>query len=151
MILYHYTSLYHLEMILKDGYLKLTNSNLIEPKDAHIENGNVVSSTDSYKPVVWFSSLFDFDKAGDCGLSGSIVDKTEVAIHIDTADFPLFPFYKWTDWAIKNNIEKAWFETLKRTAPLWDTFYVCESKIALPKKECIIIRPDMMKYIHERR
>ena len=40
---YHYTSRYHLPVILYDGYLKLTESNLRQEEEM-------------YKPVVWLTS-----------------------------------------------------------------------------------------------
>jgi hypothetical protein len=140
--------LWHLEKILNDGVIKTTSSNLLRPKNPYIENGAVRDVTDSYKPVVWLSSILDFDKANGCGLSGSVVDKTQVAIAVE----PKLPevFHKWTEWAEKNNIEKTWYEELKRTAPLWDTFYVVEHPIKLTEETGIIFRPDIYESTGEK-
>lgn len=140
MKLYHYTSLRHLEKILNDGTLQTTASNLLKPVCPHIENGQLVDVTDSYKPVVWFTSVLDFEKARYCGLTGSVLDKTEVAIEVTPT--ALQRFYKWTEWAEQNNIDKAWYENLKSTAPLWDSFYVIEAPVGIRQAK-IIYRPDI--------
>ena len=141
MRLYHYTSLYSLQKILKDGVLKTTCSNLLKPIKPHFKDGALVDITDSYKPVIWFTTVSDFQKAKGCGIIGGAYDKTEVAIAVEiTAQ----KFYKWTEWAKRNNIEKTWFEALKQTAPLWNTFYVTEKPIIIhPDNPEIIFRPDM--------
>lgn len=140
MNLYHYTSLDHLQQILSDKKLKLTQSNLLRPVNPRIENGTIVSDTDYYKPVVWFSSVLNFDKAKDCGLSGSFQDKTEAVIVIKSSKQP---FYKWSEWAKKNGIEKQWFNDLKKTAPLWNSFYITELPVKIDNDTGIIFRPDI--------
>lgn len=144
MKLYHYTAIYHLQQILKDRLIKTTASNLLEPVNLRIENHNMVSDTDHYKPVVWFSSELDFDSAIKNGLDGSALDKTEVAIEIDTSGPQLF--FKWDEWAQQNGIKEAWFERLKRTGPNWRTWYVSENPVRITSTTRIIPRPDMDKY-----
>ena len=144
MILYHYTSLENLEKIISDGYLKLTASNLLEPKNPKVENGILVDVTDSFKPVVWFSDDLDFDRAIDNGLKGSRSDKTAVAIAICNANTRLFK--RWDKWAKENNIKDSWFRTLKWTAPNWRTFYISELTVYLNDwKTEIIYRPDVIE------
>ncbi len=146
MMLYHFTSRWHLQQILKDGYLKLTPSNLKEPYDLQIINGKAISSTDNIKPVVWLTTVEEFEKAANCGISGASVDKTEARIEIDTSKYPLQAFYKWDKWAIKNGTDIQWFELLKKTAPEWKTFYVSEHPIKiLNSYPCISFRPDIFK------
>lgn len=146
MKLYHYTSREHLQQILADMEIKLTASNLLKPVNMHIVNGNLISDTDSYKPVVWFISVCDFKKAKNAGLKGSILDKTEVAIEIDTG---IGNFCKWDKWAISNNIDKEWFAVLKATAPLWNTFYISEFPVKVPEKPCVIFRPDIWQRLNQ--
>lgn len=138
MKLYHYTSLEHLQQILNAGQINLTASNLLKPKAPHFKNGSFVDETDRYKPVVWFSSLLDFKKATDCGLYDT---KTEAAIQIDSPGKPLFR--KWDNWARENNIEKEWFDALKKSAPLWRTFYITEKPVKIDENTRIVFRPDI--------
>lgn len=140
--LYHYTSLYHLQQILTDGEIKTSPSNLLKPVNPRIVNGCLCDETDIYKPVVWLTSVFDFNQAEKVGLSGSIFDKTEVAIQITTT---LQGFYKWEKWAQQNQIDKNWFAALKKTAPGWKDFYVAESPIKIDDNCNIIFRPDIME------
>lgn len=144
MKLYHYTSLEHLRQILTDGKINLSASNLLRPINPHMENRCFVDDTDNYKPVVWFTSLLDFDRAVNCGLSPS---KTEAAIQIESPGKPLFR--KWDKWAIENSIEKKWFDTLKETAPLWKTFYITETPVKINETARIIFRPDIQQSFQE--
>ena len=139
MELYHYTSCENLQKILDSNQIKLTASNLLKPVKPQLINGTFADITDNYKPVVWFSSLLDFRKAVQAGLT---IEKTEAAIQIELP--PLQKFYKWTDWAEQNNIDKAWYKRLKETAPLWETFYITEYPIKITDKARIIFRPDIM-------
>lgn len=142
MKLYHYTCIEHLHGILKDGEIKTTRSNLKEIVAPCIVNGIVTDPTDNYKPVVWFSSELDFDSAIKNGLDGSALDKTEVAIQIDTSGPQLF--FKWDEWAIRNGIDKEWFGALKKTAPQWSYFYVTEHPVKITDNNArIIFRPDI--------
>lgn len=144
MKLYHYTSLEALDKIIEDGEIKLTASNLLRPINPRIVNGVCVDETDSYKPVVWFSSLLDFGKAHLNGLTGSSIDKTQAAIQIETG---ILMFHKWDEWAKRNHIENEWFNSLKATAPLWQTFYISESPVKITPTTGIIIRPDILKQL----
>lgn len=139
--LYHYTSTAHLQQILTDREIKLTCSNLLPPKNPRIVNGNVVSDTDNYKPVVWFSSVLDFNAAAFCGLAGSIVDKTEAAIMVVIR--PPMIAHKRAEWATANDIETEWFNRLKATAPAWETFYITEYPVKFDENTRIIFRPDI--------
>jgi len=144
MTLYHYTSISHLRQILEDGEIHLTASNLLKPIAPHIVNGNFVDETDSYKPVVWFTSMLDFSKAKGAGLEGSALDKTEAAIAVDLQSQN---FVKWETWAKRNRIKTSWFNALKRTAPLWETFYVTESPVKITDETRIIFRPDILEQL----
>lgn len=141
--LYHYTSLDHLQEILSDKVIKTTCSNLFRPINARIEKGNCVSDTDNIKPVVWFTDkiLDEKDNGSTLGISGSLYDKTECAIVI------LNPtpnkYKKWSDWAIANNTDKEWFEALKKTAPDWESFYICEKPVKIDNNVRVYFRPDV--------
>lgn len=105
-------------------------------------NGSFSDITDSFKPVVWFSNELNFITAGDNGLTGGVLDKTEVAIAILNANKGVFK--KWDEWAKKNNIKDEWFRSLKKAAPNWRTFYISEMKIYLKDWDTeIIYRPDV--------
>ena len=142
MTLYHYTSLELLRQILNDKEIKLSPSNLLKPVNPKIINGELVDETDSYKPVVWLTSVSDFNKVvNTTGLEGSITDKTEAAIVIETN--PIQAFYKWDTWALKNGIDTEWFKALKKTASGWNDFYITETPIKIDKRCNIIFRPDI--------
>lgn len=144
MKLYHYTSIEHLEQILDDGKIRLSPSNLLRPINPHIVHGELVDETDKYKPVVWFTSVLDFDKAREAGLAGSAVDKTEVAIVIEPTPLEMrCMFHKWDKWAMANYIEGAWFRALKKVAPQWQSFYVTEHPVMISNDTGIIFRPDI--------
>ena len=144
MKLYHYTSREHLKKILEDGYIKTTSSNLLEPKAPCLtfrDDGTAVfadPATDNYKPVVWLTDLLDFETATKHGLSEA---KTEAAIELEITC--LTPVEKWTSWAERNGIDKAWYAALKKAAPLWRTFYVCEQAIPIDANTMIAFRPDI--------
>ena len=146
MMLYHYTSLEHLAQILEDREIHLTASNLLKPIAPHIVNGNFVDETDSYKPVVWFTSVMDFGRAKGAGLDGSILDKTAAAIAVDSTSQN---FVKWETWAKRNRIETSWFNALKRTAPLWETFYITEQPVPITNDTRIIFRPDIQQKLQQ--
>lgn len=139
--LYHYTSRMHLRQILADQEIKLTGSNLIRPTNIRIVNGKAVSDADSYKPVVWFTSILDFKAAAFCGLEGSVIDKTEVAIMVVIR--PPMIAHKWAEWAAANGIEQEWFNDLKATAPQWRNFYITEYPVRFDENTCVIFRPDI--------
>jgi len=138
--LYHYTSLYHLRQILKDGRIRVTCSNLKEPVNLRVVNGSLISDTDDYKPVVWLSDKLDFMTAEDNGLKGSTVDKTECVLVIP---FDATKYQRWNTWSKKNHMEAAWKNRLKQVAPGWPTWYVSEEEIPINDNVRIIIRPDL--------
>lgn len=145
MKLYHYTSLNNLRQILEDAEIKTSPSNLLKPVAPKLINGTFTDETDSYKPVVWFTSTSDFDGvAYALGLVGSATDKTEAAIEVETA---MKAFYKWEAWAQKNGIEKEWFEALKKTAPGWADFYLTEAPVKITGDCRIIFRPDIAEML----
>ena len=140
MKLYHYTSLNKLKKILNDKCIKTSPSNLLKPINPKIIDGVLKDKTDNYKPVVWFSNVFDFSRAKKMGLTASAEDKTEAAIIIDANDAQ-----KWAVWATNNNIDKSWFYALKTTAPEWKSFYIIEHYVIITEETKIVFRPDIMK------
>lgn len=107
--LYHFTSRQQLDWILEDGYLKLTPSNLKEPKHIKkvIDERGVITyadPTDFYKPVVWLTENPE-PKARENGLSDI---KTEVRITVKKTD----DFKEWDTWALKNGIKVDWYKRL---------------------------------------
>ena len=142
MLLYHYTSLVQLQSILADKEIHLTASNLLKPIAPHyirLPSGikSFVDETDSYKPVVWFTSSPDFDTAINCGLGKR---KTEAAIVVNSTSQE---FEKWVYWAELNRIQRSWFNSLKRAAPLYETFYITEQPVPITDETRIVYRPDI--------
>jgi hypothetical protein len=93
MILYHYTSTYHLPTILKEG----------------LARGDVPVTPQKGFNAVWFTTMNDA-KPGEHGLSGSAVDKTSVRItvELDRRD-PLL--IKWGTFARK--LKPIWRRALE--------------------------------------
>lgn len=152
MKLYHYTSWMQLKQILRNGSIKRTRSNLKAPVSPKMINGHMIDPTDSYKPVVWFTSMFDFDKAEEVGVGGKncYPDKTEVAIVVDTDKFPQSFFHKWDTWAERNGIDPEWFDALKKTAPQWNTFYITEKNVPIDDSRVTIrFRPDIQEQLEK--
>jgi hypothetical protein len=102
-VLYHYTSKYHLQLILNDGFLKLTESNLIAPDGTF----QTELKSKNYKPVVW---LTDSEITGGNGLEGSMADKTEIKITVRKKP----DFQWWHSWSRKNQIDKSWAKALEQ-------------------------------------
>jgi len=129
-ILYHFTSKYHLPLIMKDGFLMLTESNLKEPVPGK-KIGNVFDSKDLYKPVVWLSRTAD---ANNCAVMSASVDKSEILITLRER-----PHYQnWTIWSKENRIKTSWAKRLTgRYNP--NSWYVSESVIPLTSDEVIKI------------
>ncbi|ASN06851.1 hypothetical protein [Virgibacillus necropolis] len=117
-ILYHYTSTFHLPKIIKVGFLKLTESNLRMDKEL-------------YKPVVWLTTAYEPNPKG-LGLTGSIVDKTEIRIHVKKKN----SFQYWKSYSRKNKIDKKWAEILE-TGRKSNTWWVSTEIIALDDVQLI--------------
>lgn len=117
---YHYTSRYHLPVILYDGYLKLTESNL------RLEE-------EMYKPVVWLTSA-EVLSAYALGLNGGIANKTEIKITLRESN----NYKNWTIWSHDNRIKKSWANRLAsgRNPNNW---YICEQPIQLTKETVLKI------------
>lgn len=96
MLLYHYTSVEHLDWILEDGFLKTVSSN-ISPH-LHARNPQVVWLTTNPDPA-----------EGTMGLAGSAVDKYAIQI---TVDVPRRDVHKWLTWAQARGINRQWFNGL---------------------------------------
>lgn len=131
--LYHFTSILHLDEILKDGFLKLTPSNLIKPTDLKKEKVldadgqvfyNIVSEkSDPIKPVVWLTDKSSVDIAKKMGLHDA---KTEVRLKLPMKD----DYQWWVTWADQNKMNKSWRKTFT-TGCDYGSWYVCEHEIKL--------------------
>lgn len=102
--LYHYTCAQYVNSILREG-LKLSPSNLVPPVNMRVVNGSLVSDTDFYKPVVWFS---DSNSPERNGLDGSVFNKKEIKITVEKSDEYKF----WNVWAHQNHMNKRWKKAL---------------------------------------
>ena len=137
-VLYHYTSRFQLPLILKDGYLKLTESNLKEPapkESQQIKQGNYSSldkdAKDLYKPVVW---LTNNSQPLNMGLDGSVFNKKEIKFTLKAREH----YEKWEKWSKKNSINEKWAEALQRGKDS-DSWYISESIIPITSDEIIRI------------
>lgn len=91
MILYHFTSTWHLPQILEDGYIGVTESNL----SRHREHAG--------PDVAWFTKSPTV--AGTTFLQGTVVDKTEIRFIVDV---PSGDAHKWWTWARRRGIDLRW-------------------------------------------
>ena len=127
-VLYHYTSRFHLPLILKDGFLKLTESNLRAPGRKELEESNekinliyqgkaapaYYSEDALYKPVVWLTNTSVPVQLG-MEQSGGLKHEIKISIRIQ-------PHYEqWHIWSKKHHIEPSWAARLEEgnTAESW--------------------------------
>ena len=137
-VLYHYTSKFQLPLILKDGYLKLTESNLRKPplkESQQLLHGNYSSldkqTEDLYKPVVW---LTNNSQPLNMGLDGSVFNKKEIRFTLKAREH----YEKWDIWSKKNRINEKWSETLQHGKDS-DSWYISERVIPITSDEIIRI------------
>lgn len=136
---YHFTSLNHVNEILNSGYLRLTPSNLIEPKDAkpgidpETGNATIVSAmSDHVKPVVWLTAEGDvpLDQAKAHGLNGpKTVIKCKIPMKTD--------YLWWHKWSDDNRMKTSWKKRFTRNTS-YSTWYICEHRIPLEDIESIV-------------
>ena len=137
-VLYHFTSKFHLPLILKDGYLHLTESQLRPPtpKESKQLNQDDYSSLDKkaedlYKPVVW---LTNSSQPLDMGLDGSVFNKKEIRLTLIAREH----YEKWDIWSRKNRIDVKWGEAIQRGKDS-ESWYISEKIIPLTSDEIIRI------------
>ena len=108
---FHYTSLFHLNEILTDGFLKLTPSNLKKPSYIDYVDFKTVTDVDDYYPVVWLTDAYYFNQPEALGLERGdqgLLDKTELAfVFKENKDFR-----SWKGWAKAHHIQDDWFMRL---------------------------------------
>jgi hypothetical protein len=136
--IYHFTSRFQLPLILKDGYLKLTSSNLREPPKEEIrqlQQGDFSSleknADELYKPVVW---LTNNRQPLNMGLDGSVFNKKEIRITLR----PREHYKQWMLWSRENRIEARWAKPLEANKDA-DSWYISERIIPLTGDEIIRI------------
>lgn len=124
-MLYHFTDSLRLGFIMEDGYLKLTPSSLLKPVSIHVERDergilSYVDETDSYKPVVWLTSI-ENAKGGDLG-----IHNLKCTIRIALEEKPEYRYYPV--WARENKMKTNWFKSFTRDKR-FGSWYVCEKTI----------------------
>jgi phosphoglucomutase len=125
---------------LNSGYLKLTSSNLKEPKEiwTEIHNGiyTLRTDVDRYKPVVW---LTDKNSPEGLGLDynpfgGGRVNFSKKIIRISITKEDTYKY--WLSWVKKNNIDKSWMRSLINGMD-YRSWYISEKEILLADIELI--------------
>ncbi len=144
--LYHYTSFHHLPKILEAGFLKLTPSNLVEPKRywRRADEGggySIVSDTDDVKPVVWLTKEeLGADAAKDAVALGldtghiAAVNKMEVKFVVPWND----KYEWWLDWQKRNRMKKKQYRLFTSHGEHYGSWYVCEEPIPLSDVEKVV-------------
>jgi hypothetical protein len=137
-VIYHFTSKYHLPLILKDGFLHLTESQLKPPtptEGQQLKQGDYSSldkkAEELYKPVVW---LTDNSQPSNMGLDGSVFNKKEIRLTLKARGH----YEKWDIWGRKNRIDVKWAEALQLGKDS-DSWYISEKVIPLTGDEIIRI------------
>ena len=113
MILYHFTCREHLDKILSEQTLRVTESNISRRREH------------AGPDVVWFTTNPDPSAHGH-GLVGRYgVDKTAIrfTVTLDKRDV-----HKWRDWAIRHGIDRKWMQTLANSGGI-HTWRVVEHPI----------------------
>ena len=116
MILYHFTSKYHLDSISQDGFLKTTESNI----EADGTGG---------PPVVWLTSSKNPDRQK--WKRGSAVNKTEVVFPIDTNKLDQSKLWPWRVFSKKHGISTKWYKALSKGGGDPKEWWVYEDIIVL--------------------
>lgn len=81
---FHFTSTYHLPLILEAGFLRRTESNLSIEQDH------------AGPPVVWLLDGPELSGATH-GLHGASVDKTRIRFEVEVDDSSIEPWVEWVD------------------------------------------------------
>jgi hypothetical protein len=106
--LYHFTSVYHLGRILKDGYLKTVESNISE--DVEHAGPDVVWLTDERHLLGRGPDRVGWaEGAGEA--AGERVDKTAVRFMVEVADAQ-----RWKRFAHLHHADPTWLAALNQTA-----------------------------------
>jgi hypothetical protein len=133
-VLYHYTSRHHLPLILKSGYLELSESNLREPTSYNlkrIQRGENIPVSEMFHPVVW---LTDKKSSQYQGLDGSVLNKHEICITIKKRDH----YQKWIHWKKKYEMKSRLIKAFTDRKD-YRSWYVTEQTILLNADELLKI------------
>lgn len=128
-MLYHYTRMAYLPLILESGRIKKTVSNLLRPRNLQVvceEPANcpigIIGyrdfATDWFKPVVWMT---DSESPEGLGLPN---DKKHVRLSIPMQRH----FKKWNKWAKQNNMAPHLMRGLSKGMN-WQSWYISEFEI----------------------
>jgi hypothetical protein len=117
MILYHFTSMIHLPSIMKDGHLKLTESNIGSPSPKMRPHG-----THRGPDVVW---LTEEPHPTKTNIDAMGTPKGEVRI---TVEIPQSDLYRWNSWAPAFGIQPDWYDLLSLYGDP-DTWWLTEREI----------------------
>jgi hypothetical protein len=128
-MLYHYTSAFHLPLILKSGFLKLTESNLLMPTSYEDSLPKEISQL--YKPVVWLTSDYAPSKLG---METDFLNKHEIRITVREHKH----YEPWLVWSRNNRIKKSWAKILENGCNP-NSWYISESTIFLNNEELLKI------------
>jgi hypothetical protein len=94
-ILYHFTSAYHLSLITAAGHLKVVESNISRTREH------------AGPDVVWLTS--NPEPTAQPWIAGATLDKSEIRI---TVDVPKREARKWRTWAASRGIDSTWAKAL---------------------------------------
>lgn len=101
MKLYHFTSEFHLPLIMSDGFLKLTESNIGSPRSDLLPYGEHIGPD-----VVW---LTDLPEASTLGIDDSFFNKLKVRFTVE------IEAESWQKFAKRHNINRKWYRILDET------------------------------------
>ena len=113
-VIYHFTSLKNIALILRSGHLAPSGSNL------NIAKGNV--------NIVWLTSAPSPENHGLGGCKGATLDKKTIRITIKFRPH----FESWDEWSDKKGIKAGWkeaFIALDNSEKTYKTWYISEQII----------------------
>ena len=126
--LYHFTDIQYFMWILKDGFIKLCDSNLIPPKNEHFEineRGRQVlrHDGDDQNRVVWLTS----EEEPDIYKTGLSVPKVQVRIAVKNNMLKYIPYSFFAD---KHNMDAEWRKEFEKGHD-YKNWYVSETPITV--------------------
>lgn len=120
-VLYHYTSVAHLEEIIVSGSITKAPSNLLRPRNLKVVGTALVDeATDWFKPVVWMTDSLSPEGLGLPDIKKRIRISIPMQRH----------FKKWNKWAKRNNMAPHLIRgpTISMS---WQSWYISEYEISL--------------------
>ena len=136
MILYHFTSRYHLPAIMRDGALAPVESNVGGPGEPHKAPDVVWLTTNPERRQGWMKGTGGYANGK---MAPEAIDKGAVRITVDVPDA-----VPWVPWARERGIKQYWLDALANTGGRCDPneWYIVERPV--PCTEWLTIEDTLL-------